>query len=94
MPRDAAAVIVVTPEELEAIVERAVRRALEAAGHEPPSARLLKPEEAGDRLGVTKTTILKWARKKGLPHRRLGDREVRFVEAEILEWNTARKKAS
>lgn len=82
-------VLIVTDEEtLRRIVDEAVSEALRLRSAPP---RLLTPDEAGERLGVTKRTILRWAREQHLPHRRLGPREVRFVEAEILGWNADRK---
>ena len=82
-------VIVVSPEDLRALVAEAVR---EAMGQREDSLRLLSPDEAGAVLGVTGRTVLKWAKNEGLPHRELGPKVVRFVESEILEWGARRPR--
>lgn len=69
---------------LRELIDGAVRKALEE--RERAELRLLTADEAGQRLGVSSATVLKWARRDGLPHRKLGGKEVRFVEAEIMEW--------
>ncbi len=77
------AVVVMDPEELEQLVENAVRRAVDDKG---PSVRLLKHTEVAEICGVHPRTVMKWAKHRGLPGHRLGDREVRFVESEVLAW--------
>ncbi|MEC7520121.1 MAG: helix-turn-helix domain-containing protein [Myxococcota bacterium] len=69
---------------LRKLIAAAVREALEE--RKSASLRLLTAEEAAERMGVGRETVLKWARRDGLPHRKLGGKEVRFVEAEIMEW--------
>lgn len=85
------AVIVTDLGTLERLIDRAVRRALDAHGPGRASdLRLLTPAEAGDRLGVSSRTVLKWARSEGMPHRELGPKVIRFVESEIVEWGARR----
>jgi excisionase family DNA binding protein len=78
---------VIDEEELRRIVREEVR----AAKTDHDGVRLLTAEEAGAVLGgVGARTVLKWARERELPHRRLGDKTLRFVERELVEWS-ARK---
>lgn len=81
-------VILMSPEELRALVAEAVRDALGRR----EDLRLLTPEEAATVLGVSTRTVLKWARSEGLPHRELGPKVVRFVESEITEWGARRPR--
>lgn len=84
---DSSTVIVTDAATLRRLIRDAVREEL---GERPRDLRLLTPAEAGDRLGVSSRTVLKWAREEGMPHRELGPKLIRFVESEIVEWGARR----
>lgn len=69
-------------------VRAAVKEALETKA--PSSLALLEPDDAAKLMGVTRTTIIRWARRGEIPHRRTG-RGYRFVAAELQAWSDRRK---
>lgn len=77
----------------EALIRRIIREEVERVlGREAgPRLRLLTADEVGERLGVDRRTVLRWAREEGLPSRRLGPREVRFAVEDVLEWSETRR---
>ncbi len=84
------AVIVCEREELEALIEAAVRRVVDA---QTPQRDLLTAKEAGVVLNVHHGTVLRWAREAGLPSHRIGAREVRFTRPELVQWAMERNSA-
>ncbi len=46
----------------------------------------LTAADLAKRLGVTKYTVLRWARQRTAPHYRIGPHTVRFLESEIRRW--------
>ncbi len=82
-------VIVCDRAELEALIEAAVSRALD---NRRPVRDLLTARQAAEVLDVHPRTVLRWSREAGLPSHRIGERELRFVRAEIVEWATSRSK--
>lgn len=77
--------IVTTPEDLERIVEAAVRRALEAV----PSSEWMSASECADMLGVARSSLPKMVTREKLPGVRLG-RGFRFRRADVVAWLEAR----
>jgi excisionase family DNA binding protein len=76
------AVVVLTPAELEALVERAVRRIVEPPSSSDPE--VLTREQAAELLQVNPHTIPRLV-KNGLPAHRLGA-QWRFRRSELLAW--------
>jgi excisionase family DNA binding protein len=79
-------------EHIGAIVEAAVRRALEDLEPHPAVDPLWDTEKVATYLGVTERTIAN-LRAKGMPFRRIGD-VVRFDKAEIDAWTRAQAKGA
>jgi excisionase family DNA binding protein len=52
------------------------------------SARLLKPSDVAERLGVSRTWLYAAARTGRIPSIRLGDDNgpLRFIEADVDDW--------
>jgi excisionase family DNA binding protein len=49
--------------------------------------RLLSTPEAAELLGVSARALRDWRdRERGPPYRRLGERLIRYHEAELLAW--------
>ncbi len=78
-------------EHIGAIVEAAVRRALE--DQEPRDVEpLWTTEQAARYLGVSERTLAN-LRGKGMPYRKIGDC-VRYEKSEIDQWTRAQAKAA
>ncbi len=75
--------VILTPEELEALVERAVRRATPVMA--APAPEVLTREQAAELLQVNPHAIPRLVRDEGLPAHRLGS-QWRFRRSEILAW--------
>ena len=58
------------------------------------SGRLLTAREVGERLAVSKETVLRWTRRGELPGFRLPGGALRFREEEIDRWLIARATPS
>lgn len=83
---NAPAVIVVSPEQLEAMIERAVRRALDER-QPAEEAEWLDVQGAAEILGVHRRTVAKLVAKKGLPAVRLGAGKIyRFRRRDVEAW--------
>lgn len=83
-------VVVLSEEELEALLERAVRKAAPAASSvdsAPPE--VLTRKQAADLLQVDPHAIPDLVNDEGLPYAKLG-REWRFLRSEVLAWMSAR----
>lgn len=80
------AVVVLTPEQLQELVDRTIRETFasmkEAAASEGPE--VLNRKQAAEVLDVTEQQISK-LRKKGLPGHKIGNL-WRFRRSEILAW--------
>jgi len=51
-----------------------------------PANRLaLRPREMARALGVSQRTLFEWARRRGLPHTKIG-RAVLFLPAQVEQW--------
>jgi len=85
------AVVVLSPEELEALLERAVRKAAPASApvdSAPPE--VLTRKQAAELLQVDQHQIPKLV-AKGLPYSRLGT-QWRFRRSEVLAWLSAQRE--
>ncbi len=76
------AVVVISPEELAAIIEAAVKRALETRGSAAP-AEWLDAKRAAELLGVHQRTVMRLAKNGELPSSRIG-RLLRFRREHVL----------
>lgn len=79
--------IAVTPEELEDLIERGVRKALEKR---PEGKRFMEAEELAEHYGVSKGTVKNWVRRDGCPHILRG-RVLRFELAAVDAWMRGRE---
>ena len=77
-------VVVLSREELEEAVERAVRRAVGPGRDAPEASEVLTREQAAELLQVNPHTIPRLVRA-GLPSHRLGA-QWRFRRSELLAW--------
>jgi predicted DNA-binding transcriptional regulator AlpA len=88
-------IVVLTESELEAVIERAILKALSGAYHDGngnghAEDHLLTPEEAAEKLNVKLCWLYRHAKK--LPFtRRLSRKALRFSEAGLLRWQAAKK---
>jgi excisionase family DNA binding protein len=78
-------VVVLTREQLEELVDKAVERALEARREPPPE--ILDSESAGKLVGRSAKVMERLARSKQIPAYQLG-RQWRFKRVEIVAWAT------
>lgn len=58
------------------------RRAEDAAVIEP----MLTPEEVAELLKISKATLCRMTKRGEIPHKRIGDRIVRYQRAAIVAW--------
>lgn len=77
-------IVVVSPEQLATLIERAVRRALD---ERPPveAAEYLDSTEAGELLGVSSRSVARLAKSGELPHATVG-RALRFRRSDLLAY--------
>lgn len=80
-------IITIGVDELEALIEAAVSRALASR---PSPLRLLPASEAAELLDVKRDTLIGWAREGKIPCRRNGRRYL-FAEPELREWVEQRR---
>ena len=90
----AESLIVVTAEQLEAVVERAVSRALAAVRPAPAQAEpaLVSIEEASRLLGLSTSTVYKLAARCELPSVKLGGRLL-FKPSDLATHAEARRRS-
>ena len=86
------AIAVLTAEQLEDMMERAIDRALAKAGTNAPGD-VLTCEQAAELIGVNERTIPKLVRDKGLPTLRRIGKLWRFSRRDVLAWLAQRKSA-
>jgi len=72
--------------ELEEIVERAIKKALNGNGHSSP---MLTAEDLAKKLKVNKATVYQWVKVNSVPYYQAG-RFIRFNLQEVLD--SQRKK--
>jgi len=63
----------ISPEDLQVMMEVAVRKVLEEQNH-PNESKLMSDEELEKLLGVSKSTLYLWRRDGKLPYQRIGKR--------------------
>lgn len=75
--------VTLTVDELEGIVERGVRKALE----EKPNAtkKWIDPDELAAHYGVSRSTVHNWVKRDGCPHQIRG-KVLRFDLAAVEAW--------
>ena len=74
-----------SPADLEVIVERAVRRALDGRASAEP-ADYLTTRQCAELVGVHPRSIVRLVRDEGLPAVRLGGKTMRYERAAVLAW--------
>lgn len=85
--------VVLPVSDLEALVRRAVRDALEdQRANEPPAPEWLTTAEVAALIGVHPRSVAQYVRRDGLPSKRLGPKTVRYERAAVLAWIAARKR--
>lgn len=84
------AVAVLSPEELEAIVGRAVAKAISKLGEDV----VLTRAEVAKLLKVNERTVVVYVAEHALPAHKLGPRDWRFHKGEVIEWMRNRGKDS
>jgi excisionase family DNA binding protein len=57
------------------------------------STPLLTAADIGRLLNVSRATVYRWSEDGKLPHLKLGDRCIRYEEAEVLAWLAERRGA-
>lgn len=80
-----APVIVLSPAQVEALVDRAVERALAARGASTEASEVLTRDEAAKLLHLTPPSLVRLVRDHGLPASKIGA-EWRFRRSELLVW--------
>lgn len=83
------AIVVITPEQLAELVNKAVT---EAVSRLPQSGaqEVLSLQEAADFLGRHPKVITQLVREEGLPAHYISEREPRFLRSELITWLRAR----
>ncbi len=84
----ASGVVLLTPEQLRALVAEAVREALDSREAEP---ELLDREEAARFLRCSLGTLDRATREQSLPFLLVGDAR-RFVKADLIVWGRERAR--
>lgn len=84
---------VMTSDELSALVETAVNRALARTRPEPES-EIMSCEQVAELLGVHPRTVRNLTHDEGLPPLRRIGKLWRFRRSEVLEWMANRKKSA
>lgn len=77
-----AAFVIVTPEELRALVREAVRQEVAR----PEESEIMTCEQVATLLQVDPESVRKYTKRNGLPFMRLGGHELRFRRSAVLEW--------
>jgi hypothetical protein len=89
----ASPLVVLPVADLEALIERAVRRALEAqAANAAPEPEWLDTKGVAALLGVHPRSVPQYVRRDGLPCKRLGPKTVRYERAAVLAWIASRRR--
>lgn len=80
--------VTLTIDELDALVEKAVVRAIER--HMPDADPILTREEAAELLGRHPDTMTRYCNKNGCPGRKVG-RDWKFLRSSLLAWMSTAK---
>ncbi|HEY3237725.1 MAG TPA: helix-turn-helix domain-containing protein [Polyangiaceae bacterium] len=78
-------VVVLSPEQLQDIVEQALRAGLNAR----EQREVLTTEQCCTLLEITRKTLMRYV-SEGLPCHSLSDREQRFLRGEVTAWIRSR----
>ncbi|MDA1095498.1 MAG: AlpA family phage regulatory protein [Acidobacteria bacterium] len=66
---------------------------LASAATRPPSLQLLRPRNLATALGVSTTTLWRWAKAPDFPRPfRLGENSIAFDAQEIARWLAGRRR--
>lgn len=80
-------IIQLSSEQLEALIERAVQKALSSKmmSSKDENKSLLNIEQAADFLGLSKQTIYSYTSERKIPHLKRG-KKLYFEEEKLIEW--------
>jgi excisionase family DNA binding protein len=88
--------IITTPEQLEILIDKSVRKAL--SERDTPSTEvineLLNVTEAAKLIGVAKPTLYFYTSKRLIPFIKRGGKKILFRRADLQSWLQEGKKAS
>jgi excisionase family DNA binding protein len=65
-------------------------RGEQASTDYPDLERILTPEQVAEILQISKSSLCRLTKRGQIPHRRIGDRIVRYNRNEIEAWMKAR----
>lgn len=82
--------VTLTVDELQALVETAVRKAT-AGAVAAGSPEVLTRAEVADLLQIHQNVVLRWIRQRGLPASKIGN-EWRFLRSQVVAWIAANEK--
>jgi excisionase family DNA binding protein len=80
------AVAVLSPEQLEALVRKAVREELEVRREAAPQSDIMTREQVAELLDVTEASVTAYVKKRGLRGAKMAGGEWRFRRADVLAW--------
>ena len=86
-------VVVLTPEQLEAIIARAIKAATASAYPPNEEPEILTREQVAKMLQIHPNVVGRYIRELGLPGRKLGG-EWRFMREEVRAWLDAQSKGA
>lgn len=86
-----AAVAVLSPEDLEALVSRAVAKVVARPAPLSGEGHVLTRQDVAKLLKVHPNVVSKYVRTRGLPARQVG-KEWRFLRPEVLAWVESRER--
>jgi len=82
-----APIIVMTEEQVRALVSSAVAETVKAHTGDA----VLDEDECAELLKVSKVTLRRYTKTRGLPAHPLSERELRFMRSEVLNWVSSQK---
>lgn len=80
-------IVVLTQDQLRELLSEAVSEAVKAHTGDA----VLDEDECSHLLKVSKSTVRRYVRDRGLPAHPLSERELRFKRSEVLEWISQQK---
>lgn len=83
--------ILISLADLEAVIERAVARALDAHAPREDEPQWLTTREVAELIGVQPRSVPQLV-KRGLPVRKIGPKTSRFERAAVVAWIEGRRK--
>ncbi len=91
-PKEAPALVLVTPSDLETLIRKVVREELQVLATATESQNVLTRDDAAKVLQVHPNVLLRYVRDLGLPAHRVGG-EWRFLRSEVTAWVRSQESA-